>query len=670
MSVVAVLGGGVATAVAPAASAAGEGATISGTVTAAVGGATLGGICVTAWTAVGPTDDPQKLAVTTTAADGTYSLSNADLVTGASDLAGDIKVSFDGTGNCPGDLVTNYVAQWWNAKPTSAEGTTITAADTDTIPNIDAAMALGGAVSGTVTRNGTAFAGTCVVARTTDADELPTASAATNNSGKYTLHGVPAGTAEIIINEQVAGRLCPGGEVVVPGPQAFYSSIPVTANATTAEVDAALGFPIAIDRDTVHEGESAVLHAVGIAHGTVVFSAPGIGTVCSYTIPATGCNTSNALAIGTYGPITAQYTPSVGAYTGLRSSTNQLTLTVDRNPVVPGAPTNVHASAHGTTITLTWGAPVDDGGSAVTGYSITGSGGTSASTGAGTFKTSFSHLKAGTYRFTVKANNAIGTGPGTKSNAITIVVATSSRVGYWMLGSDGKVYAFGDAKQYGNASMPSVAIATRRDGKGYWVTDAAGRVSHFGTAAAHGGHPALHMGEQVTAISASPSGNGYWLFTNRGRAFAYGDAHFYGDMTGVHLAGPVIASAATATGKGYYMIGSDGGVFTFGDATFHGSTGGMHLNKPVVGISPTPDGSGYWLVASDGGVFAFHAPFRGSLGGMKLNKPVNGLVAFGNGYLMVASDGGVFDFSNQHFLGSLAANPPSAPIIGIAAFTA
>ncbi len=36
---------------------------------------------------------------------------------------------------------------------------------------------------------------------------------------------------------------------------------------------------------------------------------------------------------------------------------------------------------------------------------------------------------------------------------------------------------------------------------------------------------------------------------------------------------------------------------------------------------------------------------------------------------MVASDGGVFDFSNKAFLGSLASNPPSAPIIGIAAYT-
>jgi hypothetical protein len=35
---------------------------------------------------------------------------------------------------------------------------------------------------------------------------------------------------------------------------------------------------------------------------------------------------------------------------------------------------------------------------------------------------------------------------------------------------------------------------------------------------------------------------------------------------------------------------------------------------------------------------------------------------------MVASDGGVFDFSNKAFLGSLATTPPTASIIGIAAY--
>jgi hypothetical protein len=244
----------------------------------------------------------------------------------------------------------------------------------------------------------------------------------------------------------------------------------------------------------------------------------------------------------------------------------------------------------------------------------------------------------------------------------------SQASGYWMLGTDGAVFPFGNAPRLGSAPGPAVAITTRADGKGYWTVDARGHVSHFGTATAHGGSPALHIGEMVSAISATPSGDGYWLFTNQGRAFAYGDAPFYGDMSRTVLNDPVVAAVATPTGHGYYMVAGDGGVFSFGDARFHGSTGTLRLNKPIVGISPTPDNRGYWLVASDGGVFAFGAPFRGSMGAVHLNQPVSGLVAYGNGYLMVARDGGVFDFSNQPYVGSLADTPPSAPIIGVTAF--
>jgi len=258
--------------------------------------------------------------------------------------------------------------------------------------------------------------------------------------------------------------------------------------------------------------------------------------------------------------------------------------------------------------------------------------------------------------------------PVTRSFEVHAPVATSPRSGYWMLGADGHVYAFGAAADLGSSTAPAVAFAARRDGTGYWVVDAVGSVRAFGKAANHGGRPSLRPGELVSTISATPTGLGYWLFTTQGRAFAYGDAKFFGDMGAVRLNGPVIASVATPTGRGYYMVASDGGVFTFGDARFRGSMGAAHLNRPIVGLSPTPDNHGYWLVASDGGVFAFHAPFRGSLGNVSLNRPVNGLVAYGNGYLMVASDGGVFDFSSTPFAGSLGDRTPPAPIVGIAAF--
>jgi Fibronectin type III domain len=336
---------------------------------------------------------------------------------------------------------------------------------------------------------------------------------------------------------------------------------------------------------------------------------------------------------------------------------------------VPNAPAAPAATVSGTQATVRWTAPSNNG-SPITHYTVTTSPGTKTATVTGTQAT-ITGLAPGTYTFRVRATNGLGDGPwSSPSNAITVATVVTSgnpAGGYWMLDANGTVYPFGNAPRLGSAPGPVVAITARADGRGYWTVDAFGDVSHFGTAAGHGGNPALRFGETVSTLSATPSGNGYWLFTNLGRAFPYGDAHFYGDMSGTVLNGPIVASVATPTGHGYYMIGSDGGVFSFGDAHFHGSTGSMRLNRPVVGIAPTPDNRGYWLVASDGGVFAFSAPFHGSMGSVRLNKPVNGLVAYGNGYLMVASDGGVFDFSNKAFVGSLANNPPLAPIIGIAA---
>ena len=52
--------------------------------------------------------------------------------------------------------------------------------------------------------------------------------------------------------------------------------------------------------------------------------------------------------------------------------------------------------------------------------------------------------------------------------------------------------------------------------------------------------------------------------------------------------------------------------------------------------------------------------------GTRLNKPVVGIVSDGDGYLMVASDGGVFTFSDQPFVGSLASDPQSSPVVAIA----
>jgi hypothetical protein len=205
--------------------------------------------------------------------------------------------------------------------------------------------------------------------------------------------------------------------------------------------------------------------------------------------------------------------------------------------------------------------------------------------------------------------------------------------GYWLVASDGGVFAYGDAGFYGSTggitlNKPVVGMASTPDDRGYWLVASDGGVFAYGDAGFYGSTGGITLNKPVVGMASTPDGLGYWLVASDGGVFAYGDAGFYGSTGGITLNKPVVGMASTPDGLGYWLVASDGGVFAYGDARFYGSTGGMTLNKPVVGMASTPDGLGYWLVASDGGVFAYgDARFYGSTGGMTLNRPVVGMAS-------------------------------------------
>jgi hypothetical protein len=105
----------------------------------------------------------------------------------------------------------------------------------------------------------------------------------------------------------------------------------------------------------------------------------------------------------------------------------QLTGTVfGVSATVPAAPTNVSATAGNASVTLTWTAPSDNGGSAITGYVITPLSGSAVSVGNVTSDTVSGLTNGTTYTFTVAAINTVGTGPSSAaSNSVTPVKATS-----------------------------------------------------------------------------------------------------------------------------------------------------------------------------------------------------------------------------------------------------
>jgi hypothetical protein len=141
-------------------------------------------------------------------------------------------------------------------------------------------------------------------------------------------------------------------------------------------------------------------------------------------------------------------------------------------------------------------------------------------------------------------------GIGGCSGAAVAVVPDASGNGYWVVTSTGAVYTFGDAVNEGQPGSQSSAItsaAATPNGGGYWILDAAGQVFAFGDAAALGGMPAGSAGgfDPASAIFAMSGGGGYWIVTGLGQVSPYGDAPADGDMSGTHLNGPIVAASGS-----------------------------------------------------------------------------------------------------------------------------
>ncbi|MEM9036961.1 MAG: hypothetical protein AAGD18_20365 [Actinomycetota bacterium] len=241
------------------------------------------------------------------------------------------------------------------------------------------------------------------------------------------------------------------------------------------------------------------------------------------------------------------------------------------------------------------------------------------------------------------------TGAITLNQPIVGMAATPTGDGYWLVASDGGIFAFGDAEFFGSTgaialNQPIVGMAATPTGDGYWLVASDGGIFAFGDAEFRGSIGGTERPWPVVAIGAI--GDGYWLIDARTNLFGFSDVptpprtaevldvvavaadvhpdgeggmwavqadgqvlavgvEHHGDLAGQVLNQPIVGIAGTPTGDGYWLVASDGGIFAFGDAEFFGSTGAIALNQPIVGMAPTNSSDGYWLVASDGGIFAF-----------------------------------------------------------------
>src|SRR6266851_4200029 len=138
-------------------------------------------------------------------------------------------------------------------------------------------------------------------------------------------------------------------------------------------------------------------------------------------------------------------------------------------------------------------------------------------------------VKGGTGSVTV-SGSAFASTFGLRSDWFAIVNGPSGGLnGYWLVASDGGIFAFGGARFFGST----------------------------------GG---MHLNQPVVGMTSRPTAAGYWLVASDGGLFAFGDAPFQGSLPSIRAQMAAAGMKATATGDGYLIAAANGAVFSFGDA--------------------------------------------------------------------------------------------------------
>jgi hypothetical protein len=246
--------------------------------------------------------------------------------------------------------------------------------------------------------------------------------------------------------------------------------------------------------------------------------------------------------------------------------------------------------------------------------------------------------------------------------------ARNGATGYYVLGADGGIFAYGNAPYHGSVPaqglrIDAVLMTLTPSHDGYWIAGRDGGIFSFGDAQFHGSVPGLRLGSPVTAIDLkpTPSGRGYWILGADGGIFSFGDASFHGSLPGIGVRNRAVRLVPTPTGNGYWILGADGGIFSFGDASFFGSVPGLGVRATGISMARTASGNGYWILGADGGMFSFgDAQFFGSVPGLSMCERVTGVQLSpsvgGAGYYVVSDRGRVFAFGDAPFLGEPAAS--------------
>jgi hypothetical protein len=529
------------------------GSSVSGTVTApATTGSSAGpvaGVCATVEDSAGHAVNSGK-----TAADGTFMIGNVP--------PGSYAVFFDPT--CGGTNASSYATQYYKAKAELSSSTAVKVPPDAT--GIDAQLVSGATITGTVTAMGASDnAGICVYAITPGG--ATATKAVTNASGAYTLANLAAQAYTVKFDPT-----CAHAQVSYFGPMTYSGTVNLAAGQTRSGVNGTLallyGPPPSITNTALPAGTVGVIYVVDL-----YFTGPSTET-SDYTFSATGLppglsfGSGSGLVGGTIGgtPKAAgsfSVTITMGTVGAVPPLVSQQKFDLEVHPAVGYWLATANGQVYGQGAAGSYG-----------GFPVT-----------------------------------------TTTGPVVGIAGVPSAKGYWLVTNAGNVSKhgsdigfYGDPPGLGKHISNIVAMAATSDGKGYYLVGSDGGIFTFGDARFHGSVPGIgkHVHNIVGMVVNGSAG--YMLVGSDGGVFNFGQSHFYGSLPGqgIHV-NNIRGILPSSEDTGYVLVGSDGGVFNFGTGVkFYGSLPGIGVKvNNIVGIALTPDDGGYFMAGADGHVYGF-----------------------------------------------------------------
>jgi hypothetical protein len=295
--------------------------------------------------------------------------------------------------------------------PASAASSPVTPAAAPTVPDAPTGVsATPGNAEASVTWTAPSNGGSAITGYTVTASPggaFATTAGATSAAVTNLSNGVSYTFTVTATNSVGTGAASDPSAAVIPNPT--VPDAPTGANAVAGDGQATVSWTAPDDGGSAITGYTVTTSPGGAttpAAGTsVLVTGLTDGTAYTFTITATN-------GVGTSAPSAASSPVTPGGAT-----------------TAPDAPTAVTAVPGNTQATVSWTAPASNGGSPITGYTVTASpGGVTATTAGATSAAVVTLTNGVTYTFTVTATNSVGTGPASApSNVATPTAGTFVR---------------------------------------------------------------------------------------------------------------------------------------------------------------------------------------------------------------------------------------------------